>query len=85
MLRSWSTTKDFLLSQRRAQSNRHGQWGTDSGTPEKGGAGGLPPLLPFDRRGKRGQNAPLIKVPSKPANCNNQRDSYETLIAVLYS
>ena len=45
----------------------------------KGGAEGQPPLLPFDRRGKRGhrgQSALFIKVPLKLTNCTNQRDSY---------
>ena len=56
-----------------------------SGTLEKGGAGGHPPLLPFDRRDKRGQSALFIKVPLMPANCNNQRNSYKILIVVSYA
>ena len=52
-----------------------------AGTPEKG-AGGQLILLPFDRRGKRGQSALFIKVPLKQAICNIPRDSYAILIAV---
>ena len=44
---------------------------------EGGGVGGQPPLLPFDRRGKRGQIALYINVPLKLVNCDNQIDSYE--------
>ena len=47
-----------------------------AGMPEKG-AGGQLILLPFDRRGKRGQSALFIK-----AICNIPRDSYAILIAV---
>ena len=34
-------------------------------------------LLPFDRRGEMGQSTLFIKVPLKPAICNNQRGSYD--------